>query len=120
MLLDDEFWSRYRRVSVGFAKSERIESSGTYKIVATKKLLIFFFSFLLLSGELGKQSLRFRAAITFFFGITLFLYQDQNPVDHMSHWRQFCASLKWRSISNNRGKERPTAVIVDHRDVNTW
>jgi hypothetical protein len=36
------------------------------------KTLIFFFAFLLLSGKLGKQSLRFRASKTFFFGITVF------------------------------------------------
>jgi hypothetical protein len=45
-----------------------------------------------LRGKLGKQSLRVRAAITFFFGITVFVYQNENPVDHMIHGRQFCAS----------------------------
>jgi hypothetical protein len=34
-----------------------------------------------LSGKLGRQSLRFRAAKTFFFGITFFLYQNGNPAD---------------------------------------
>jgi hypothetical protein len=32
--------------------------------------LIFFFAFPVLSGKFGKQSLRFRATKTFFFGIT--------------------------------------------------
>jgi hypothetical protein len=54
-----------------------------------KKTSIFFFAFLVLSDKLGKPSLRFRTAlITFFFYITVFLYQDKNPVDHMIHWRQ--------------------------------
>jgi hypothetical protein len=44
------------------------------------------------------QSLRFRAAITFFFGITAFLYQNQNPVDQMVDGRQFCASLRNKSL----------------------
>jgi hypothetical protein len=48
---------------------------------------------LFLSAKLGRQSLRFRAAKTFFFGIPVFLYQDGNPVHHMIHWRQFCPSL---------------------------
>jgi hypothetical protein len=38
-----------------------------------KKLGFSVFCFLVLSGKLGKQSLRFRAAKTFFFGITVFL-----------------------------------------------
>ena len=59
-----------------------------------KKTLIFFFAFPVLSGKFGKQSLRFRAAKTFFFGITVFLYQNQNPVLHMEDWKQFYASLK--------------------------
>ncbi len=58
-----------------------------------KKTVIFFFAFPLSSGKFGKQSLRFRAAKTFFFDITIFLYQNQNPVAHMIHWRQFCTSL---------------------------
>ena len=58
-----------------------------------KKTLIFFFAFPVLSDEFGKQSFRFRAAKTFFFDITVFLYQDENPMDHMIHGRQFCASL---------------------------
>ena len=58
-----------------------------------KKTLIFFFAFPLLSGKLGKQSLRFRAAITFFFGITFFLYQNEN-LDHMIHGRQFYTSQR--------------------------
>jgi hypothetical protein len=45
-----------------------------------KKILIFFFAFPFLSGKFGKQSLRSLAAITFFFGITVFLYQNQIPV----------------------------------------
>jgi hypothetical protein len=58
-----------------------------------KKTLIFFFSFPLSSGKFGKQFLRFRAAKTFFFGITAFLYQNKIPLLHLEHWRQFCASL---------------------------
>jgi hypothetical protein len=58
-----------------------------------KKTLIFFLAFAVLSGKFGNQSLRFRPAKTFFFNITIFLYQNKNPVAHMIHWRQFCASL---------------------------
>jgi hypothetical protein len=50
--------------------------SGKHKIVG--EILFSFFCFLVLSGKLGKQSLRFRAAIYFFFGITVFLYQNEN------------------------------------------
>jgi hypothetical protein len=65
--------------------------SGKHKIV--EKNFDSFFGYLVLSGNLGKQSLRFRAAKTFFFGITFFLYQNENPVLHLEHWRQFYASL---------------------------
>jgi hypothetical protein len=44
-----------------------------------KKPLIFFFAFLVLRGKLGKQSLRFGPATTFFFGTTVFVYQNKNP-----------------------------------------
>ena len=40
-------------------------------------------------GKFGKQSLRFRAAKTFFFGITVFLYQNKNPVAHLSDGDNF-------------------------------
>jgi hypothetical protein len=66
-----------------------------------KKTLIFFFAFLLLSGKLGKQSLRIRAAKSFIFGITVFLYHYKNPMDHMMHGRQFCASLICLSSSHS-------------------
>jgi hypothetical protein len=55
-----------------------------------------------LSGKFGKQSLRFRAAKTFFFGITIFLYQNKNPVAHLSHWRQFCASLNFHRVNDSK------------------
>jgi hypothetical protein len=58
-----------------------------------KKTLIFFFALPVSSGKFGKQFLRFRAAKTFFFGITVFLYQNKNPVAHLGLGRQFCASL---------------------------
>jgi hypothetical protein len=70
------------------------ESSGKHKIVSIKKTLIFFFALPVSSGKFGKQFLRFRAAKTFFFGITVFLYQKKNPVAHLGLGRQFCASLK--------------------------
>ena len=38
--------------------------------------MIFFFAFLVLSGKLGKQSLRFRTTMTFFFGITDLLMRN--------------------------------------------
>jgi len=44
-----------------------------------KKTSIFFFAFSGLSGKFGKQSLRFRGTKTFFFGITGFWYQNENP-----------------------------------------
>jgi hypothetical protein len=69
-------------------------------IVAIKKnFLIFFFAFPLLSGKFGKQSLRSLAAITFFFGISVFLYQAKIPVLHLENWRQYCASLTLQSNS---------------------
>jgi hypothetical protein len=46
-----------------------------------KKTLMFVFAFPVLSGKFGKQSLGFRAAKTFFFGITVFLYQNKNPAE---------------------------------------
>jgi len=58
-----------------------------------KKLLIFFFAFPVSSGKFGKQSSRVRAAKTFFFGITVFLYQIENPQTHLGVGRQFYASL---------------------------
>ncbi len=58
-----------------------------------KKTLIFFFALPVSSGKFGKQFLRFGAAKTFFFGITVFLYQNKNPVAHLGLGRQFCASL---------------------------
>jgi hypothetical protein len=60
----------------------RCYNSGNHKIVAIKKTVIFFLAFPVSSGKFGKQSLRFRAAKTFFFGITVFLYQNKNPVAH--------------------------------------
>jgi hypothetical protein len=39
--------------------------------------------------EFGEQSLRFRAAKTFFFGITAFLYQNKNPQAHMASGDNF-------------------------------
>jgi hypothetical protein len=74
--------------------------------------LIFFRAFPPLSGKFGKESLRFRVGKTFFFVITIFLYQNKNPVAHLSHWRQFCASLKWgvltSSLNNKSASERST------------
>jgi hypothetical protein len=52
-----------------------------------------------LSGKLGQQSSRFRTAKTFFFGITVFLYKNENPGDHVIHWRQF-----YTSLNNGEGK----------------
>jgi len=54
---------------------------------------MFFLLCIDLSGKLGSNLLRLRAAITFFFGISAFLYQNQNPMHQMEHWRQFYASL---------------------------
>jgi hypothetical protein len=48
--------------------------------------LIFVSAFLLSSGKLGKQYLRFRAANDFFFGITAVLYQ--NPKSHQPNGRR--------------------------------
>ena len=55
--------------------------------------MIFFFAFHVASGKFGKQSSRVRAAKTFFFGITVFLYQIENPQTHLGVGRQFYASL---------------------------
>jgi hypothetical protein len=49
-----------------------------YQSRRDKKTLIFFFAFPGSSGKFGKQSLRVRAGKTFFFGITVFLYQGDN------------------------------------------
>ena len=67
--------------------------SSIWQNCRDKKNLDFLFCFLILSGKLGKQSLRFHTSITFFFGITVFLYLNENPVHHIIHWRQFCTSL---------------------------
>jgi hypothetical protein len=50
--------------------------------------LIFFFALPVSSGKFGKQFLRFRAAKPFFFGITVFLYQNKNPVAPLDHWKK--------------------------------
>ena len=75
---------------------------------------------LFLSAKLGRQSLRFRAAKTFFFGIPVFLYQDGNPVHHMIHWRQFCPSL----ISEGKEGRSPVKLrkpkFFFFRDVTVW
>ncbi len=75
--------------------------------------MIFFFAFPVSSGKFGKQSLRFRAAKTFFFGITVFLYQNQNPVVHLRDGRHFIVyyesikrELKIRPIYECRCDER--------------
>jgi len=57
-----------------FHVSFLVKNSGKHKIVAIKKLLIFFFAFPVLSGKFGKQSLRFRTTKTFFFGINYWLF----------------------------------------------
>ena len=65
-----------------------------------------WFSFLLFTVWMVNfvQSSRFRAAINFFFGITAFWYQNQNPGDQMGDGRQFCASLntEFTCMSSNR------------------
>ena len=71
------------------------EYSGKHKIVATKNFL-FLFCFLVFSGKLGEQSLRVRAAISFFLGITVFVYQNKNPVDQLIYGRHFRACLKYQ------------------------
>jgi hypothetical protein len=83
-----------RTRAVKFNRERKPQHSGKHKIVAIKKTVIFFFAFPLSSGKFGKQSLRFRAAKTFFFGITVFLYQNKNPADHLICWKQFYVSLK--------------------------
>jgi hypothetical protein len=74
---------------------ETLKYSGKHKIVAIKKLWFSFFAFPVLSGKFGKQSLRVRAAKTFFFGITVFLYQNKNPEAHLGLGRQIYACLKY-------------------------
>jgi hypothetical protein len=64
-----------------------------------KITLIVFFAFPVLSGNFGKQSLRFRAAITFFYGITVLLYQNKIPVDDTIDRKQFLfCSLEYYSL----------------------
>jgi hypothetical protein len=53
-------------LEIELTRGMTLEDSGKHKIVPMKKL---GFS-------------RFRAAITFFFGITFLLYQNEIPVDH--------------------------------------
>ncbi len=64
-----------------------------------KKSLIFFFSFPISSGKYGKESLRVREGKTFFFGISVFLYQNRNPDAHLGLGRQFYDSLKIYGVS---------------------
>ena len=99
-----------------------------------KKTLIFFFAFLVFSGKLGKQSLRFRAAITFFFVITIILYRNQNPVIQMVHWTQFRVSLNedlshvsrglelvvWSAVRVPRSRFRPRLWKDDDILVPVW
>ncbi len=88
-----------------------------------KTLWFFFFDFLVLSGVFGKQSLRFRTSITFFFGILIFLYPNKDPVDHMIE--QFRVSLNtgsqffsdmlfllWRRKRGLRGQEGTRCIQV--------
>jgi hypothetical protein len=61
--------------------------SGKHTIVAIKKMIFFFFDVLVLSGTLGQHPLRFRATITFFFGIAVFFvpgHKSRRP----NGWRQ--------------------------------
>jgi hypothetical protein len=73
--------------------------SGMHKNVALKKtiffvfLTIFFVLSIDFSGKLG-PILRFLAAITFFFWHhCLFCTRNKIQIDHMIHWRHFCASV---------------------------
>ncbi len=60
----------------GVGVMSRLTANIPTKIVSDQKTLIFFCDFLFLSGKLGKQSLRLRGTINFFFGITVFLDED--------------------------------------------
>ena len=55
-----------------------------------------FFIFIVLNGKLGPifQDAQVPCSNNFLFWHYAFLYQNKNPVAHMSDWRQFCASLK--------------------------
>ncbi len=57
--------------------------------------------YLVWSGKIGKQTLRFRTRKTFFFVIKLFLYQNGNPVDHIICWKQFYVSLNNNNPPNS-------------------
>ena len=87
-----ERMKRGRGMNVRSERPKKIEIALCAEILFPPENFFFFVS----SGKLGKQSLRFRVSITVitsFFDITIFLYQNQNPVIHMNHWRPFRASL---------------------------
>ena len=71
--------------------------SGKHKIVAVKKLSDFLFSFSCSewSGKFGKQSVRFLATKTLFFGITGFFVPEWKSEAHMDLGRQFWDSLRF-------------------------
>jgi hypothetical protein len=58
--------------------------------------MVFFLTFPVLSGKFVKRSLWVRAAKAFFFGITVFLYQNKNLEAHLGLGRSIYASLKTR------------------------
>ena len=60
------------------------------------------------------QSLRFREAITFFFGITCFFCARIKIVHHMIHGRQFCASKSFFIFSILFFKWTGLRLPVDH------
>ena len=60
--------------------------------------MIFFFDFLVLSGAFGKQSLRFREDITFFFGITFFWTRAK--IQSIIWWTGFFFLLSWTQVSD--------------------
>jgi hypothetical protein len=51
-----------------------------------KKTFSFCFAFLVFSGKFGEQSLRFRPAITFYFGITVFFAPEQKSDGSYDPW----------------------------------
>jgi hypothetical protein len=78
----------------GKAKKENTRGEEEIVFYRDKKTGYSFFAFPLLSGKFGKQSLRIRATIYFFFGITGFFVPEWKTGAHMGLGRQFSASLK--------------------------
>jgi len=97
----DQGSTKFKSINFDFPLITASDHSGKQKIVAIKKLVFPFFAFPLLSGKFGKQSLRIRATVYFFFGITGFFVPEWKTE---ALGRQFSASLNLENHSSREHK----------------